>query len=487
MDVVKVKNLSYTFPGQNTPLLREINFSLAEGEFVLLCGESGSGKSTLLNCLNGIIPHLWQGKLEGEVWLKNKQVAQSSLTQLVGLAGTVFQDVEGQIFQLKVQDELVFGLENLGLSKPEITERLQGVLPLVNLPESSYIQTLSGGQKQRLIIGAVLAMLPQLIILDEPLANLDLPSAHNLLQFLKALCQQGKTIIMVEHRLDLAASYVDRLLYLEEGTIKEDLRQKKQIIQKEKEKKESILIKTGKNYSSSSSIVEIENLSFSYGKKQILENLKLELKQGEKLVILGENGCGKSTFLKILAGINKGSGLKAQKLESLGQPLSRVNNSFFSRNIGFVLQNPNHQLFMNSVFREISLNASNTQAVEETLQLFGLEEVAERHPLTLSQGQKRLLAIAAITVSNPALLLLDEPTIGQDYGSLGKILDALTCLNEKKGMSMITVTHDQKAAEGLADKVAVFSQGTPGEIGGRELIEKYFSCYVDKDLNEEAI
>lgn len=487
MDVVKVNKLSYTFPGQNIPLLREISFSLEAGEFVLLCGESGSGKSTLLNCLNGIIPHLWQGKLEGTVWLKGNRVPQCSLTQLIELVGTVFQDVEGQIFQLKVQDELIFGLENLGLPKEEITERIQGVLPLVNLPEKSYIQPLSGGQKQRLVIGAILAMLPQLIILDEPLANLDLPSAHNLLRFLSLLCKQGKTIIMVEHRLDLAASYIDRLLYLEGGTIKEDLQDKKQILQKEKDKKNSIIIETGKKCSSSSSIVEIENLSFAYGKTEILKSINLAFKQGEKLVILGKNGCGKSTFLKILAGINKGPGLKAKRLECLGQPLSKVNRSFFSRNIGFVLQNPNHQLFMSSVWDEISLNAPNNQAVKETLQLFGLQEVAARHPLTLSQGQKRLLAIAAITVSNPALLLLDEPTIGQDYGSLGKILDALTWLNEKKGMSMITVTHDQKAAEGLADQVAVFSKGIIREMGGGELIENYFSCYLNEDLNEEAV
>lgn len=526
MEVLRVDNLSYTFPGQEKPFLKKISFSLQEGEFVLLSGESGSGKSTLLNCLNGIIPHIWKGELEGEVWLKGANTASSSLDRLVQLAGTVWQDVESQLIQLKVEDELIFGMENIGLEAEEIDRRLDFILPLVGLSRTFLVRDLSGGQKQRLAIGAVLAMLPQVILLDEPLANLDLPGAHSFLKFLQGLCRQGRTVLMVEHRLDLSSSYVDRLIILEKGRIKKDLQEKKLVVQEEisiinkpgltgegglqikagltKEgdpKIKAALTKesgpqirpalTGDNRyieqplnrplkvqaDKSPVAVEAEGLLISYGKKAILSNLNLQVKRGEKIVILGENGTGKSTFLKTLAGIRKGCSLQYKHFEILGQPVRKNKPAFFSSNIGLVMQNPNHQLFMDSVYREVGLNAPSHQTVMEVLELFGMAELSQRHPLSLSQGQKRLLAIAAIVANKPPILLLDEPTIGQDYFSLQKILEIISWLNEKEEMTVITATHDWKAAESLGDRAFIFSKGRISKEGGRDVVREYFNKY----------
>lgn len=461
MEVLKVENLTYNFPDEEEPLLDEINFALEKGEFVLLSGESGTGKSILLSCLNGVIPHIWQGNLQGNIIFYGKNSYQMSFQEITEIAGTVLQDVEAQIFHLQVEDELVFGLENLGLTEEDIKKRLDKILPLVNLEAQANVQFLSGGQKQRLILGAVLAMLPKIILLDEPLANLDLESAHYFLAFLSELSKQGKTIVMIEHRLDLAAQYVDRLLYLADGKIKIDCKEKNIIREKEKEKRNSILVDRENNSCPDVPVLKIKNLSFAYSGKEILHNVNLEIMQGEKIIVLGENGCGKSTLLKILAGVNK---------KFLADEFQVTNQK-----IGFVLQNPNHQLFMQTVEQEVSLNAPDHASAEEFLILFGLHNLKERHPLTLSQGQKRLLALAAIAVSNPSLLLLDEPTIGQDYKSLGKIIEALNWLNREKGTTIITVTHDQKAAECLADKVIVLSGGTVQKTGQKELIHQYFT------------
>ena len=463
MEVLVANNLTYTFPGQEAPIFQGLSLSLQKGEFVLLSGESGCGKSTLLNCLNGVIPLIWEGTMEGEVWADGLNTASATLKALVQKVGTLWQDVESQLTQLSVEDELIFGLENIAISREEGEERLKKIIPLVGLPRESLLQDLSGGQKQRLALGALLAMLPQVILLDEPLANLDHFGAHEFLKFLKILCQEGKTVLMVEHRLDLAARYVDRLLYMTDGRIAFDLRDRKQIEREEVKKRWapsrlSVELEHDPGLSSSPAL-DMQGLWANYGSHRVWQNINMRLQPGERLALIGNNGCGKSTFLKVVAGIRKGLRSGYQKFEILGRPVSKANRPFYSSKMGFVMQNPHHQLFMQNVFMEVALNAKGRTEATDILSLFGLERLASRHPLSLSQGQKRLLAVAASLSHQPKILLLDEPTIGQDYTSLKKMIEVVNYLNRQWGMAVITATHDMQAAKSLADRALLFNSG----------------------------
>lgn len=469
MEVLIAKNLTYTFPGQEEPIFQGLSLSLKKGEFVLLSGESGCGKSTLLNCLNGVIPLIWEGKMEGEVWVEGLSTASATLKALVQKVGTLWQDVESQLTQLSVEDELVFGLENIAVSREEAEERLEKIIPLVGLPREALLQDLSGGQKQRLALGALLAMLPQVILLDEPLANLDYCGAHEFLKFLKMLCRQGKTVLMVEHRLDLSAGYVDRLLYMVDGRIAFDLRDRKQIQREEIKRRWAppcfpVEPKDNPGLSRPPAL-DMQGLWANYGSHKVWQDINMLLQPGERLALIGKNGCGKSTFLKVVAGIKKGLKSGYQKFEILGCPASKVSRPFYSSKMGFVMQNPHHQLFMQNVFLEVALNAKSGIEANDILSLFGLEKLALRHPLSLSQGQKRLLAVAASLSHQPRILLLDEPTIGQDYNSLRKMIEVVNYLNKEWGMAVITATHDMQAAKSLADKALFFNDGKV-EISG---------------------
>ncbi len=463
MEVLATKNLTYTFPGQEAPIFQGLSLSLHKGEFVLLSGESGCGKSTLLNCLNGVIPLIWQGTMEGEVWVEGLNTASSTLKALVQKVGTLWQDVESQLTQLSVEDELIFGLENISIPREEGEERLKSIIPLVGLPREALLQDLSGGQKQRLALGALLAMLPQVILLDEPLANLDHVGAHEFLKFLKTLCQQGKTVLMVEHRLDLAARYVDRLLYMVDGRIAFDLRDRKQIEREEVRKRWApsrlSVEPEDKPGFSSSPALDMQGLWANYGSHRVWQNINMRLQPGERLALIGSNGCGKSTFLKVVAGIKKGLKSGYERFEILGRPVSKASRPFYSSQMGFVMQNPHHQLFMQNVFMEVALNTKGRTEATDILNLFGLERLASRHPLSLSQGQKRLLAVAASLSHRPKILLLDEPTIGQDYTSLKKMIEVVNYLNRQWGMAVITATHDMQAAKSLADRALLFNNG----------------------------
>lgn len=485
MEVLKVQDLTYTFPGQDNPVFENLSFSLEEGEFILLSGESGSGKSTLLNCLNGVIPQLWKGEMRGEVRVGGLDTKRAPWKELVQKVGTLWQDVESQLTQFSVEDELLFGLENIGLSLEESGRRLEKIYPLVGLQGDRPLQGLSGGQKQRLALGALLAMLPRVILLDEPLANLDYPGAHRILGFLRGLCRGGKTVLMVEHRLDLSASYVDRLLYLEQGKLVMDLRDRAQIMQEEGRRagypgdgggrgRDGEKEKTPGELS-----LEIEGLWASYGRQGAWAGLDLALEQGDRLVLLGENGGGKSTFLKILGGVKKGLKTGYRLFNLLGLPVKKIRKPFYSSNLGLVLQNPNHQLFMQSVYKEVALNAPDSGEAQKILGLFGLEKMAHRHPLSLSQGQKRLLAVAAAVVHHPSILLLDEPTIGQDYRSLQKMVEVLNYLNRERGMTVITATHDRQAAERLGNRVLLFQGGTVKTINDGEGFLQYWGGYAN--------
>lgn len=479
MEILSVDALTYTLPEHDEPLLKDISFSLSKGEFVLLSGESGSGKSTLLKCLNGVIPHFWLGTISGDVKLHGHSLQSFSPVELMAQIGTVWQDVDAQVLHLTVEDELVFGMENLGIPVADMEERLQQLREIVQVDLGAVVEHLSGGQKQRLAIAAVLATLPDIILLDEPLANLDTQSAVRMLHWLKQLTEQGKTVVVAEHRLDLASSHADRLLYLKDGVLQHDWKEPQDILNEESRRRlRAVVSSQDRPEEPAAAAIELRGVSYRFGHEPVVRDLSLFVQQGERVVILGENGSGKSTLMKVLAGLCRGRRLDFEVFDLLGQSHSSRDRSFHRNRVGLVFQNPNHQLFMESVYQEVALGSGDGERAEHFLELFGLMKLREQHPLTLSQGQKRLLATAAVAAAERPILLLDEPTIGQDYEHLHNLINVMYRLNEEHGTTIVTVTHDQQAAYALADRVLIMGNGQIVEEGAPDLVNQYFQRVV---------
>lgn len=467
MDILEVKNLSYKLPEGSELLIDNINFNIKKGEMVLITGRSGTGKSMLLKCLNGIIPNYYNGTLDGNIFYKGKLISSMNKEDIVKNIGFMWQDVDYQMINMTVEDEIAFGLENLGCSREYIKKKLKELETLININLEAKIDTLSGGQKQKVAIASIIAMNQDLILLDEPLANLDLDSAIEILQFIKNITKKGKTVILVEHRLDLGKNYIDRLLYLKDKTINLDITNKNEIANFEKEKYKKLDLRETniiENKNNEETVINLKELKFRYknNKKNTIENINLEIKKGERIVVLGHNGSGKSTLLKVICGLNKGRKLKYSNFKVDGS-------------VGYVFQNPTHQLFMSSVYDEVNLNSISKEYTDYILKLFNLYELKKYHPLSLSQGKKRLLAIACILSSNPDIIILDEPTIGQDYENLKLIIDIINKINKIKCTTIITVTHDIACAKSLCDRVIILNDGAIVKQGNVNLVQDYFN------------
>jgi energy-coupling factor transport system ATP-binding protein len=456
----------YVTSGGAAWVLEDIDLHIGPGEFVVLSGFSGAGKSTLLSSINGVAAKLLDAEIRGSVRVHGQEMGDLSIGQISQRVGTVLQDADAQIFNLQVDDEVAFGLENLGLDPAIIRERVQATCKLMGLAPDQAVAKLSGGQKQRLVIASVLAMEQGVLLLDEPLANLDGTSATRLLGFLRDRTGQGHTVIVVEHRLDMVLPYATRLLWLEDGRIVQDLDQAQAA--------ESYLSLFQWQQDAASpgktALFRLSDLQIAYEGAPVLSHLNLTLHQREQVVILGENGSGKTTLLRTLAGLVRpwsGELWRAPQLRE--QPFKKV---------GYVYQNPNYQLFMDTVYREIDFQSDSAENTRDFLDLFGIRHLQERHPLGLSEGQKRLVTIAAIAAMRPQMLLLDEPTVGQDYRGLGRLIEALDEMRRRYGTAAVVATHDFRCADALGARVLWLGDGTLARDGGHELVRDYFGRHI---------
>lgn len=400
---IRLKEVSFKYDGAKENVLENINLTVEYGETVLLSGVSGEGKSTLLSIINGVIPFVNSGEFSGSVEIDGKDVTKLKISERSKLIGTVLQNADEQIIYDLVNEEIAFGCENLNIASEEIDKRIERFTTLMQIEKTAKTKTLSGGQKQRLITASTLAMEQKIIILDEPLANLDTHTAHILLKALRNLANSGYAVLIVEHRLDVVKNYIDKVMRIEN----------KQLFTSMDINDLNSGIKTIPHSDGSlpgEVLIKGEKLFFAAGDRKIIEGLDIEIRAGERIVLLGENGCGKTTLMRMLAMLNKPSdGALSQTITKS----KKANSKWFSK-VGYVYQNPTYQLFMPTLLSEISFKAKSEETAREMINAFGLSGLEQRHPQSLSEGQKRRASIAAVCASEPTVLFLDEPTVGQD-------------------------------------------------------------------------
>ncbi len=431
--VLEVVDLTFTHVGQTDPTLQNIHLTLNAGELVVLSGATGSGKSTLLNCISGIAPEHTGGKLLGQTYCCGRAISEWSVRQRSQHMGILLQNVETQLFTDQVWEEIVFGLENWNRPPGEIQSLAQNALVAFDLVDQKNwpIRQLSAGQKQRLLLACLTTRHPDVLILDEPFAFLDQDGVKRLLQLLQQQVQQGQAVLLIEHRLELLQGLCDRAYRIKAG----------KVFPIETSTLSTLTFSTPAATSlpaplPSESPIILRTDTLSWGGYPPFPDLQVYM--GDTVLLQGDNGCGKTTLLRLLSGLLSPT---TGQLEVLGQEATNQTAVQRSQTIGFVLQNPNHQLFAESVEAEIMQPAVDPDQAGQLLRQLNLNPWADRHPQALSQGQKRRLALGAVLARQPRICLLDEIMVGQDPTSLELMLNVLKNFTQANG-TLIFTSHD---------------------------------------------
>lgn len=500
---ISFNQFTFQYDAQAEATLKDISFDIAKGEKVLILGPSGSGKSTLAQCLNGIIPNIHKGQAQGQVRIDGQDIFKQSIYDKSQLVSTVLQDPDGQFIGLTVAEDLAFALENDCADQSEMKDKV--ALWAERLDLTSLLnhrpQDLSGGQKQRVSLAGVLIDESPILLFDEPLANLDPKSGQETIDLIDKIHKEvGATTIIIEHRLeDVLYRPVDRILLVNDGEllfngspdvllsstlllengIREplyvtvlrqlgfDTRSAQNLSQLDALDLSDLALPDrvlkDKRDSSSDSILKVEGLSVSYGDNPaIIEDLSFSLKKGERLAIVGKNGAGKSTLAKALCGFVPSQG----KLTYKGQDISQDSIAERSERMGFVLQNPNQMISQTMIFDEVALGlrlrgieeAEVEERVHEVLKTCGLYSFRKWPISALSFGQKKRVTIASILVLKPEIIILDEPTAGQDYKTYTDIMNFLDSL-QKQGHTIVMITHDMQLMLEYSDRCLVVVEG----------------------------
>ena len=500
---ISFNQFTFQYDAQAEATLKDISFDIAKGEKVLILGPSGSGKSTLAQCLNGIIPNIHKGQAKGQVRIDGQDIFKQSIYDKSQSVSTVLQDPDGQFIGLTVAEDLAFALENDCADQSEMKDKV--ALWAERLDLTSLLnhrpQDLSGGQKQRVSLAGVLIDESPILLFDEPLANLDPKSGQGTIDLIDKIHEEvGATTIIIEHRLeDVLYRPVDRILLVNKGEllfngrpdellsstlllengIRDplyltvlrqlgfDTRDAQNLSQLDAVDLSDLVLPDrvlkDRRDSSSDSILKVEGLSVSYGDNPaVIEDMSFSLKKGERLAIVGKNGAGKSTLAKALCGFVPSQG----KLIYKGRDISQDSIAERSERIGFVLQNPNQMISQTMIFDEVALGlrlrgieeTEVEERVHEVLKTCGLYSFRKWPISALSFGQKKRVTIASILVLKPEIIILDEPTAGQDYKTYTDIMNFLDSL-QKQGHTIVMITHDMQLMLEYSDRCIVVLEG----------------------------
>lgn len=444
--MIKFENVNVTMQGKR--ILSDINLEIQDGEFVLICGESGCGKTTMTKLINGLIPHFVRDvSVDGTITVCGKNVAEMPMYEIAELVGSVFQNPKTQFFYTNSNAEMEFGLENRGVEPEYIRKRIKNTINELDIEklEDRDVFSMSGGEKQLLAFASVYVMNPQIYVLDEPSANLDIAAMEKLSERMKVIKEKGHTVVVAEHRLAWIQKFADRIIYMKEGRIEQeftsdefkalsDLKRKQMGLRSIVPEQIQIPEITG---NSEDAVLQICNLSCKRKKQMIFQNISLSARAGDIIGITGKNGAGKSTFCNCLCGL-----LKPKGGEILYQG-KKLSEKARTKLFGMVMQEVNHQLFSDSVKNECMLanEEASEQEIRELLEKFDLEEYAEYHPVILSGGQRQRLAICQAVMGEKKLLIFDEPTSGLDFRHMCQVEKLMKQLSEEKYI-IIVVTHD---------------------------------------------
>ncbi|MFL5803216.1 MAG: ABC transporter ATP-binding protein [Roseiflexaceae bacterium] len=479
--LIAVEHLSFTYRRAREPALVDVSLQVRVGEVLLIAGPSGCGKSTLLRCLNGLIPTAYRGELQGDVRINGRDSRDMTLAEISQTVGNVLQDPERQIVASHVLEEVAFGLENQGLPVPEVVGRAEETLDELHMLHLAHRETftLSGGEKQKLAAAGVLALMPRVLLLDEPLANLDPASATEALALFRRLADMGRAVVIVEHRVEEVLSISpERVLLMDAGRMIYDGSAEgisefadPRAVKLPAPIAMQRLAELGASAPSPAAepatqagepLIELRDVEFGYTDESVLRGVSLKVYPGDRVALLGPNGSGKSTLVKQIIGL-----LRPRRGAVFlgGAPAATISVAQAARQAGYVFQSPTHMLFAPSVREELAFGPRNvgqsaaeiTQNSSEALALVGLEGYEDRPPLTLSFGQQRRLCIASVIAMRAQVLLMDEPTAGQDYRSYMQFMDGILGLGVFA--AQIFITHDLDLAISYANRVLLFADG----------------------------
>lgn len=503
---IEVERLEFTYEEDKSPIFQNLSFSIKDNDCILVLGPSGSGKSTLAFCLNKLYPEAVDGIVKGNIIFQGKKLEDYQSGELNQKIGVVFQDPESQFCMVTVEEELAFGLENMNIPRHEMEAKINEALGWVGLTsyKKEAIHSLSGGQKQKLALACVLALQPEVLILDEPTANLDPLSSKELVETVNRLKKRlAFTLIVIEHKLDDWLELIDRCLVLDsdgkllfDGTPSICFNEYAQFLQKEgiwlpKAVETGILAKASGIYKGDSlplnlkelmngltetvcffkkeaqsvvkSILKVNRLCFSRNRQPILNEISFSINAGELVAIVGANGSGKTTLSKCITGLLPPS---HGDIQFNDVALREWKEQELWKKIGYVFQNPEHQFVTNTVFDEIAFGLRvNHKSEEEVKKMVSsilektrLVNLVDAHPFTLSQGQKRRLSVATMLVNLQDLLILDEPTFGQDAITAKEIMNLLEEKTQQLG-AVLMISHDMDLVDQYADRVFVVEKG----------------------------
>jgi energy-coupling factor transport system ATP-binding protein len=478
---IKVKDAGYSYPGGHE-VLSGINFTVDEGDYLFICGANGSGKSTVGYLLNGLIPHFFGGNFRGAVEIFGIDTRKTGISELFPRVGLVLQNADAQLFNSTVEDELAFGLESLELSEKQIDERIYETAHLLHISHllKRSPDTLSGGEKRMAGIASILCLKPSILVLDEPYANLDQSGVSRIRECLREIHGKGLTVVVIEQRVADFLQDASKCLVIDQGKIifngktsdADKILISKRLIPKYQDRSKAEKTATALPGVSGEVLVRIRNLSYWIKKEKILSDISLDIFRGEAVALLGKNGSGKTTLIKHLNGLYRP--MEGEIFFSR-QSLTGKTPFQIATMVGLSFQNPNDQFFKSQVKDELRVGIQrmareHKKWLEKICGLFQLQDLLDRSPFKLSEGEKKRVAISSILAMKPEILVLDEPTAGQD-GRSKQLLATMLAKLIDEGITTICVTHDIEFARAVAGRWIVLDKGRIAGDGPPESIE----------------